>query len=408
MSFWTTLAVALRALRAHPMRTLLTALGVVIGVASVIAMLGLGAGARDKMTASMRSFGANLLTIRPEHAQGGGARTNARQNLKVEDARALLAMVPAIEMATPDIDDTMQVKRLNRNKSVRVNGEAPTYFEMRNYPIAKGRIFSDSEVDTLSKVAVLGPSTAFDLFGNEDPIGQEIKISGSNYLVIGVTEPKGSGGFYNPDENVWVPYTTAMSQLFGKNYLDNIYVKIRDGEDMAAAQKAVEEAMRKIHRIQPGRPDDFTVRNNQEMVEQVDQVARWLSMLLAGVAAISLLVGGVNIMNVMLVTVTERTREIGVRKALGAKSADVLRQFLMESLTVSLTGGLLGTAIGVGLILGFNEATRRMNGDSFGAQILPVSIVAALGVSIAVGVFFGWYPARKAAALDPIDCLRYE
>lgn len=409
MSFWTTFSIAIRALRAHRLRSLLTALGVVIGVASVIAMLGLGAGTKEKITGSMRSFGANLLTVRPEFSGGGsGVRTAARQNLKVEDAEAILQGVPAVEMVSPDIDSSMQVKRLSKNKSVRVNGEAPTYFTIRSYPIEHGRSFTDAEVDMLAKVAVLGPSTADELFGNEDPLGQEIKIKGLNFTVIGVTEAKGSSGYFNPDENIWIPYTTAMSQVFGRDYLNNIYVRVRDGEDMTKAQEAVSVVMRRQHRIQAGAPDDFSVRNNQEIADQLDQFGQWLTMLLSGIAAISLLVGGVNIMNVMLVTVTERTREIGIRKALGAKSSDVLRQFLMESLTVSMTGGVLGTALGVGLIVGFNEVTRRMNGEAYGAQIVPASILAALVVSIAVGVFFGWHPARKAAKLDPIDALRFE
>ncbi len=409
MSFWTTFSIALRALRAHRLRSLLTALGVVIGVASVIAMLGLGAGTKEKITGSMRSFGANLLTVRPEYSGGGsGVRTAARQNLKVEDAEAILQGVPAVDMVTPDIDSTMQVKRLNKNKSVRVNGEAPTYFTIRNYPVERGRVFTDAEVDAFAKVAVVGPSTAAELFENEDPIGQEIKIKGLNFIVVGITEAKGSSGFFNPDENIWIPYTTAMSQVFGRDYLNNIYVRVRDGEDMTKAQEAVSVVMRRQHRIQPGAPDDFSVRNNQEAADQLDQFGQWLTMLLSGIAAISLLVGGVNIMNVMLVTVTERTREIGIRKALGAKSSDVLRQFLMESLTVSMIGGILGTALGVGLIVGFNEVTLRMNGEPYGAQIVPASIIAALIVSIAVGVFFGWYPARKAAKLDPIDALRFE
>jgi len=405
---WTIVKVALRALRAHKMRSLLTCLGIIIGVASVIAMLGLAAGTREKITAQMRNFGANLLSVRAGYSGGSsGVRSSERQSLTVEDAQAILKEVPFVAAVSPDLDGSVQAKYGNKNSRVEINGEAPPYFEIRNFPLAAGRAFTDAEVERSDKVAVIGPKTATDLFGEGmDPVGKTIKVNGASFVIVGMTKPKDE----NSDDNLWAPYTTVMKQVLGQDHLDNIYVQIKEGVDMAVAQAAVEEVLRRQHRIQPGKDDDFTVRNIQSAVDNLNSVAQIFTLLLAGVAGISLLVGGVNIMNIMFVTVTERTREIGVRKALGAKERDLLSQFLFEAIALSTVGGLVGVGVGVGSILLLNYATARFSesGEAFGAQVHSGPILLAVGVSALVGLFSGFYPARRAARMDPIDALRYE
>lgn len=409
MLFLTIVKVALRSLAANKLRSFLTMLGVIIGVAAVIAMLGLGAGTREKVMESVRTMGANLLVIRPGMTGGGtGVFTAERVNLKVEDAEAILAQVPEIEMVCPEVTGRFQVKFMNKNSRPSIQGEAVTYFPVRNYVIDKGRAFTESDVLRNARVAVIGPKTAEDLFGDLDPIGQTIKVRGINFLVVGVTKPKGDQGWFNPDDQVIIPYTTAMNQVMGRDSLSSIYCKVKNGADMNVAQEKVTEVLRRQHRIQPGAPDDFTIRNLQEISDSLNQVSRVFTMLLAGVAAVSLLVGGIGIMNIMLVTVTERTREIGVRKALGARAIDLMAQFLLEAVVISLTGGLIGVALGVGAIVAFNRITEAVSGNAFGAQIQLLPIVISFGFSVFVGVFFGWYPARKAAKLDPIEALRYE
>jgi putative ABC transport system permease protein len=407
MLFSTLIKVALRALRAHKLRTLLTTLGIIIGVASVIAMLALGAGTEVKITSQVKAFGANLLSVRAGQRGGGsGVRTGTQQNLRVEDAEAILKYVPEISMATPDLDGEVQAKYGNRNARVDANGEAPTYFAIRYFFIAQGRIFTEAEVEQNARVAVLGHKTAADLFGEGfgDIVGSTIKLDGKNFTVIGVTKPKDE----NSDENIWMPYTTAMSQLLGRTHLDQIYCQVRDGVDMAYAQARVEEVLRKQHKIQVGQEDDFSVRNLQAAVDSLEQVTKMFTLLLSGVAAISLLIGGINIMNIMLVTVTERTREIGVRKALGARNRDVLGQFLLEALVLSCAGGIVGVVFGIGSVVAFNSITAHVNGEPFGAPIQLIPIVLAFGVSVTVGLVSGWYPAQRASGLDPIVCLRYE
>ncbi len=405
---WTTVKVALRALRAHKMRSLLTCLGIIIGVASVIAMLGLAAGTKDKITERMRSFGANLLSVRAGFDGGSsGVRNADRQSLKVDDAQAILAQVPFVKAVTPDLDGSVQAKFGNKNSRVEINGEAPPYFEIRNFEIEKGRAFNDTEVERADKVVVIGPKTRDDLFGEGvDPVGQTIKVNGANFTVIGITKSKDE----NSDDNLWAPYTTVMKQILGQDHIEQIYIQVKDGVDMAVAQAAVEDVLRRQHRIQRGQPDDFTVRNIQEAVDNLNTVAQIFTLLLAGVAGISLLVGGVNIMNIMFVTVTERTREIGVRKALGAKERDLLGQFLFEAIALSTVGGLVGVGLGVGSIYLLNYVTAKTSesGEAFGAQVNSGPIMLAVGVSVLVGLFSGFYPARRAAKLDPIEALRYE
>jgi putative ABC transport system permease protein len=403
--FWTVVRVALRNLGASKMRSFLTILGVIIGVASVIAMLALGAGTRAKVTQSVRNYGANLLSVRPAWRPSTGAvRTGSYVTLKVADAEALLHQIPEIEMVSPDMDEDYQVKYMNRNAMVQVNGEAVTYFIMRNFPISDGRAFTEDEVDRAARVAVIGPKAAEKLFGSQDPVSEVIKIKGINFVVVGATKPKDD----HADDNIWIPYTTAMNQIMGVNYVQQIYCRVRDGVDMNTAIDKITDVMRRQHRIQAGSPDDFTVRNNQAAADALNEVSTTFTMLLAGVAAISLLIGGINIMNIMLVTVTERTREIGLRKALGARRSDLLMQFLLEAVTISVTGGLIGVAIGIGCVVLFNRITEHFGGSAYGAEIKLLPVLISFGFSALVGIFFGWYPARKAAGLDPIDALRYE
>ncbi|MCX7718266.1 MAG: ABC transporter permease [Candidatus Sumerlaeaceae bacterium] len=409
MLFWTIVKVAFRSIAANKLRSFLTMLGVIIGVAAVIAMLGLGAGTKEVITATVRAMGANLLVIRPGARMSGGVRgAGADRDLTLEDGQAILREVADVVMVSPEVSDYGQVKYMNKNTRTRILGQAVTFFKARNFEIARGSRFTEQDVERQARVAVLGPKTATDLFGDMDPIGETIKIKGINFRVIGVTKAKGDQGWMNPDDQVIIPYLTAMRQILGRDRLNALYVTVSDKADMAVVQEKVKEVLRRQHRLQVGQPDDFNLMNLQEINESLSLVAGVLTTLLASVAAVSLLVGGIGIMNIMLVTVTERTREIGIRKALGARRIDLMSQFLLEAVTVSLTGGGLGIALGVGAIWTFNYVASKFPNIGFEAKIELWPIVLSFSVSVLVGVFFGWYPARKAARLDPIEALRYE
>ncbi len=410
MFLWTVFKVAFKSIWANKMRSFLTMLGVIIGVGAVVAMMGLGTGIRESIIQNVRGMGANLLTVRAGSRGFGGVRTTTQQNLKIEDGEAILREVPEIQMAAPEVSSSYQVKYLNKNTRTTVRGTSVTYFPVRNNEVEKGRgrPFTEAEVSRNARVAIIGPTTATDLFVAQDPIGETIKIAGNNYLVIGVTKLKGDQGWYNPDDVVIIPYTTAMSQLMGRDNLSNLYLQVKEGADMQKALEKVNVVMRRQHRITAGNPDDFSVSNLQEIADSLEMVGNLLTALLSSVAFISLIVGGIGIMNIMLVTVTERTREIGVRKALGARNRDLLSQFLLEAVAISLTGGGLGAALGVGTILGFNRIATSNPSITFRAQLNAWPIILAFVVAVGIGIFFGWYPARKAARLDPIDALRYE
>ncbi len=408
MLIWTIIRIAFKSIAANKLRSFLTMLGIIIGVAAVIAMLALGAGTKAKVTESVKGMGSNLLMVRPSSRWGGGVSSAARQDLTLEDADAILEQVPVVEMVSPEASSRYQAKYLNKNSQVSVLAEAPTYFKVRNFVVEYGRAFTESEVNQSAKVAVLGSKTAADLFGDLNPVGEQIKVKGINFIVIGVTKTKGDQGWYNPDDQIVVPLNTGMNQLMGKENIDSIYLTVKDGTDMQEAIESVSAVLRRQHKIQPGRGDDFTVRNLQEIADSLAEVSQVFTLLLAGVASISLLVGGIGIMNIMLVTVTERTREIGIRKALGARPFDLLTQFLLEAVVVSLTGGILGITFGIGSIFLFNYVMANYFDGAFSAIFQVWPVVLAFCFSFAVGVFFGWYPARKAAAMDPIDALRYE
>lgn len=408
MLIWTIIKVAFKSLAANKLRSILTMLGVIIGVAAVIAMLALGAGTKEKVTESVKGMGSNLLMIRPEWRRSAGVSSTTRKEITLEDAEAVLNQVPAVDMVSPEVTSRYQAKYLNKNTNTTVVGVPPTYFTVRNFEIVKGRMFTDMEVAQAAKVAVVGPALAAELFGQADPIGQQIKVKGVNFRVIGMTNTKGDQGWYNPDDQIVVPLDTAMNQLIGTDDLGSIYLTVKDGTDMEAAIAQVSEVMRRQHKIQRGQPDDFNVRNLQEIADALEGVSRTFTLLLSGVASISLLVGGIGIMNIMLVTVTERTREIGIRKALGARNRDLLTQFLLEAVVVSLTGGVLGITFGLGSIILFNYTMTNYMDGQFLAKMEVWPVLLAFGFSFAVGVFFGWYPARKAARMDPIDALRYE
>ena len=402
MLFWTTVKVGLRSLLANKLRSLLTMLGIIIGVGAVISMLAMGAGAKQQVMSRISSMGTNLLFIRAGQSQGGGVRGGQVQTLKLADGEALLAEVPNIRRLAPVVDGRQQVKYFEKNTNTQVNGTSPTYLPIRNFTVEKGRCFTEAEVDGGGRVCVLGPQTASDLFGEDDPVGQIVKIKSINFRIVGVLKSKGDQGWFNPDDNVFIPYTVAMQELYGLNYVKEIDVQAEEGSDLTKVQQDMTAVLRKRHRLQTDQPEDFTVRNQAEWIQMANETSQTFTILLGGIASISLLVGGIGIMNIMLVTVTERTKEIGIRKAIGAKERSILLQFLLEALIISGLGGLIGVAMGVGGAYALTKFTP------FVTLVEPSSIVLSLSFSGLIGVFFGFYPARRAASLDPVDALRYE
>ena len=403
MLWWTVVKTALGSLVANKLRSFLAALGIVIGVAAVIALLALGAGAQRDILARVSSLGKNLMVVRPGlHRGHRGVRSGARETLKLGDAEAILAEVDGIVQVAPVVRRGAQLKRFNRNTSTIVVGTSRTYLEIRNFTVERGRAFTEAETNGAARVAILGPVTAEDLFDRDDPLGEVIKLNGINFRVVGVLGAKGDQGWFNPDDQAVVPYTTAMNHLFGLDHLPEIDIQTEDRADTKKIQAGITAVLRRRHRIQPGKDDDFHVRDQAEMLETVSSVTRTFTMLLGGIAGISLLVGGIGIMNIMLVTVTERTREIGIRKAIGAKKRDILGQFLIEAVLLSGLGGAVGVMSGIGLAA---LVTRLVN---IGMLLRAEDVLLALSFSTGVGVFFGYYPAKRAARLNPIDALRYE
>ncbi len=402
MYFLVLLKVAIFSLVANKLRSFLAVLGVIIGVGAVIAMLAIAAGAKAQVLSSISSMGTNLLVVRPAQHGTGGVMTGTQQNLTIEDAQAILKDVPGIVQVSPVVQNRAQLKYYEKNTGTQVIGASSPYLPIRSFQLEKGRLFSDSEESQMAKVAIIGPVTAENLMGKENPIGATIKINGINFLVVGVTKSKGDQGWFNPDDTAIIPYTTAMKQLFGLDYLREIDIQCKDPEDLNTVQDAVIALIRQRHRVQPDMPDDVEIRNQADLLSTASSVTQTFTILLGAVAGISLLVGGIGIMNIMLVTVTERTREIGIRKAIGAKDRDILRQFLFEAILMSGLGGLIGVGAGVGAAKAIASLTN------FSTVLQVQSIVMAMLFAASVGVFFGYYPARRAARLNPIDALRYE
>ncbi len=401
---WSVVArIALRSLNASRLRSALAALGILIGVGAVIALLSLGAGVQKSIISRVSSLGTDLLMVRPGLRRGShGVSAGVHRNLTIDDAEAIVAGARGVKCVSPVVRSRAQLKYFNQNANTTVVGAAPSYFGIRNSEVEKGRAFSDMEVTGVARVAVLGPATVEELFGEGDAVGENIKLKGITFRVVGVLKAKGDQGFFNPDDQAIIPYTTAMDRVFGLDHLSEIDVQAAATADVDLAKDEVERILRKRHRIRQGEENDFSVRNQTEMLETISSMASTFTLFLGGIAAISLLVGGIGIMNIMYVTVTERTREIGIRKAIGAKNRHILGQFLIEAVLLSGLGGVAGLAFGLSIA----ALLSRLMG--FDTVVNPGDVALALSFSVGVGVFFGYYPARRAARLNPIDALRYE
>jgi len=402
-----TLAVALEALRANKLRSFLTMLGIVIGVAAVIAMVALGRGAQQSVKERIASLGTTLLTVTPGQARGPGfvASSSDRAPLMMDDSDAIDERAAFVTAVQPEISRSLQVVYGSRNTNTAVVGATANYLEVRRFTIDSGRMFSTAEDAARRRVAVVGPQVVSDL-GVAAPaalVGENVRINGIQFEVIGVLASKGQGaGFANPDDQVLVPIQTARYRLIGNDHLRAINVLSPSEDDIPATMAEVRRILRREHRLRTGQDDDFTIRIQSDFLATLGETTQVFTYLLAGIAAVSLLVGGIGIMNIMLVSVTERTREIGVRKALGATQANILLQFLIEAVVLCLLGGTVGIGLGSGSAV-FLRSAFQWN-TSVGAS----SILIAFAFAAAVGVVFGVWPARRAAALDPIESLRYE
>jgi putative ABC transport system permease protein len=405
MDFISILRIALRALARNKMRSILTMLGIIIGVGAVIATVGVGQGAQQQVQNNIASMGTNLVFVSSGSVNRGGLRLGggATKTLTYDDMKAILQESPAVASAAPGSSASAQVVFDNNNWYTRVNGTEPQYFDIRAWPVASGASFTEDDVRTAADVAVLGETVRQNLFGSADPVGQTVRIGNLPFQVAGVLAAKGQSGMgADQDDAIYVPITTLQKKITGQPWLQYIVVSAVSQQASYAAQEQITALLRDRHRIRPGQDPDFQVRNLADVAQLADQSSQIMTLLLASIASVSLIVGGIGIMNIMLVSVTERTREIGIRIAIGAQEADVLKQFLSEAVVMSLIGGAIGILLGAGSSLGISRVLH------WPISISPLAVVAAAVFSTMVGIFFGYYPARKAAQLDPIEALRFE
>jgi putative ABC transport system permease protein len=405
LQIWQTALIALRALRRNKMRSMLTALGIIIGVASVVAMVAVGNGAQARITSQVSALGQNLLTVFAGSKKSGGVNSGlgSASAITLADAKAIQREVPDVAAVSPEVSVTAQAIANGRNWSTTVVGESQDYLRIRDWKLAAGSMFNESDIRSAARIAVLGSKTANELFGPLNPVGQSVRIGNIPFTIIGLLESKGAGmGGANQDDRILIPYTTAMKRITGDRYLRSVNVEIRSSDRMDIAQQQITSLLRQRHRLTAELSDDFNIFNQKEIADTVNSISKIITLLLGSIAGISLVVGGIGIMNIMLVSVTERTREIGIRIAVGAQPSDIRLQFLIEAVTLSLLGGLIGVLCGVGV-----SHLVGMFAD-FKAVVSSGSIILAFGVSSVIGIFFGFYPAHKAAALDPIVALRYE
>ncbi len=405
MNLLVTLRVALRALSRHKMRSALTMLGIIIGVGSVITMVGVGQGANVQVQERIATLGSNALMVGA--GSGGGGHVHGGlgsiRTLVVDDMFAIQRQVSGVKAVAPGATGSVQIIYGNQNWQTGVHGVTPSYFQIKETPMELGSCFTDEDVQLGNNVVILGAEVRKQLFGDENPIGKTVRIKNLPFRVVGVTVAQGQSGMgFNQDDRIFMPYTTAQKKVLGITWLNYIQVQAVSREAIYMVQKQVEDLLRERHRIKPTDPDDFFVRNNVDVAQLADESSQVMTLMLASVASVSLLVGGIGIMNIMLVSVTERTREIGVRMAIGATEQDVQAQFLTEAMVLSLFGGLLG------IIFGLTASKVLSTVLEWPSRISLVSIAVSVLFSAAMGVFFGLYPARKAARLYPIEALRYE
>jgi putative ABC transport system permease protein len=406
MTLQNQLKAAFRSLAKNKMRTFLTMLGIIIGVASVIAMLAIGQGSKESIQSQIANLGTNLLTIYPSAGMTGGVRMEAGSSarLTLEDYEAVATRCPSVLYSTPCVRTGGQIVASGQNWRTSVWGVYPDYFQIRNLKIESGETWSTTEDKSGAKVCVVGHTVSNNLFGeNSDPVGRMIRVNNIPFKVVGIFEAKGQNAFGQDQDDILIaPFTTVQSRMLTISYINTMMVSAKSEEAIPEATEEITQVLKERHRLGPSEDPDFSIRSQADIASAATATSGILTILLASIASISLLVGGIGIMNIMLVSVTERTREIGIRMGVGARSRDVLLQFLIEALLISLIGGLLGVGLGV---LASNIITSIMN---WPVTITIQSILLAFLFSTAIGIFFGWYPARKAARLNPIDALRYE
>ena len=405
MLFSESVQIVVTALLGNKLRSILTMLGIIIGVGAVIAMISIGMGVKQNVTNSIASLGSNMLIVTPGSTNKGGVRSAAgsSQKLKYEDAEAIKKKIKNIDYVSPTVNGSYQIVNGHENWNSSVYGVTPEYLKIRDLTIGTGSFITQNDLNSRNRVAVIGTTVATNLFESENPVGKNIRINNQPYKVIGVIESKGQSSMgQDQDDVVIIPLTTAQERLMGITYVRSINIQVSSADKIESVQGQVETLLRQRHHIVGDKEDDFSVRNLTSLMETMTSTTTMLTLFLGSIAAISLLVGGIGIMNIMMVSVTERTREIGIRKALGATFQNIMMQFLIESVVIGVIGGLMGVAVGVGIALAIAKA------GLFQTVITAAPILISFSFSVGIGLFFGIYPARKAARLDPIEALRYE